>query len=278
MQQRFFESAKLRSGLSWKQFRLSLGISNHVHYRYEDCSLPSRVFKRALQIANMSPSYARKFRYSLRKERGETVITLRRNAALAEFLGICLGDGNLEHHWTAIFGDKLKDTIYLRNYVIPLIRKVTDINPRFSTTRPDENFVILYSTALSRALHKQGLPYGDKIKNKAQIPLWIFARKKMLEACIRGLFDTDGCVYGFRRQPPARGRKAIVSFEFGKDSLLAGNVFRALHMLGYSPRLMPNRNECRLGFNKDVVMFMNKIKPANMKHWHNFLRWHGPVV
>ena len=257
---------------------MSLGIANHVHYRYEDCTLPLRVFKKAIELARISPRKAKTFDYSPRKEPWELVTELRRDVALAELVGICLGDGNLEHHWIAIFGDKSKDTIYLRRHVIPLIRRIIHVKPKFKTNRPDENFVILYSTAAAKSLHQLGLPYGDKIKNGAQIPKWIFRQRKMLEACIRGLFDTDGCVYGFLRRPPARGRKAIVSFEFGKGSFLAMNVYRGLRMLGYSPRMMPHRNECRLAVNKDVVTFMHKIKPANRKHWNNFRRWYGPVV
>jgi len=237
-----------------------------------------RVFKRAVKLAKMSSSEASKYDYSYREERGKTTAVLKRDTSLAELLGICLGDGDLERHWIAIFGDKSKDTTYLRRHVIPLIRRAIHLNPKFRTTRPDENFVILYSTSAARALNKLGLPYGDKIKNHACIPDWVFRRRKMLEACVRGLFDTDGCIYGFIRRPPARGKKAIASFEFGRGSLLAANVFRALRILGYKPRMMRHRNECRLAFNEDVIAFMNKIKPANRKHWDSFRRWYGPVV
>jgi len=117
-----------------------------------------------------------------------------------------------------------------------------------------------------------------KIEQGARIPRWVFRNKSYLPACLRGLFDTDGCVYGFRRKPPATGSKAIISFEFGKGSFLAKDAQRALGRLGYLPRMKPHRNECRLAFNEDTVRFMREIKPANEKHWENFLRWHGPVV
>ena len=277
-QRQFVENTKLRSGLAWRAYRKSLGITNHTHYRYEDCTLPLRVFRKAIKIAGMSATEAKRFNYVLRKEPQEQTLKLRKDAALAEFLGICLGDGNLEPHWLAIFGDKANDTIYLKCHVAPLIRRTLKLNPKFKANRPDENFLVLNSTAAVRALHQLGLPIGDKIKNGARIPKWIRARRRLLEACLRGLFDTDGCVYGFCRRPPARGRKAIISFEFGVGSRLTGDVHRALCRLGYSPRMMPHRNESRLAVNSDIVSFMNRIKPSNSKHWDNFRRWYGPVV
>lgn len=278
MQRRFLEYAKLRSGLIWREFDKSLCISNHVNYRYKVCSLPLQVFRKTLRVARMSQSEAEKFNYRMVEQPSEMVLRLNRNASLAELVGICLGDGHLTPRTLAVFGSKSEDTEYLTHRVLPVMRDVLGRTPKLNTNRPDENFLVVNSTAASKALHRLGLPYGDKIANHARIPAWVFKRRSFLVACLRGLFDTDGSVYGFRRIPLARGSKAIVSFEFGKGSLLAKNVFRALRRLGFSPRMMPHRNECRLGFNADIVRFMSEIKPLNAKHRQNFLRWHGPVV
>lgn len=278
MQKRFIEYAKLRSGLSWRGFRGSLGIRNHVHYRYEDCSLPLKVFKRALKVSKISPTQARTFDYHYVKVGPEIVRRLNPNNGLAELVGICLGDGHLRPYTLQIFGDKSKDTIYLLEHVLPLMRTVLKATPKLRSGRPDENFLVLNSAAAARSLHRVGLPYGDKIEKGARIPKWVFKRKSFLQACVRGLFDTDGCAYGFRRRSSTNGSKAIISFEFGKGSLLARDVHRALRLLKYAPRMMPHRNECRLAVNEDTVRFMSEIGPANGKHWENFLRWHGPVV
>jgi len=226
----------------------------------------------------MSQAEAGRFRYSFRKEPSELVLTVKRGADLAELIGICLGDGNLEPNTLAIFGNQSTDTAYLVDHVVPLMRRTLKLTARLKKNRPDENYLVLNSTAAVRALNQLGLPIGDKIRNGASIPRWILTRKKLLEACLRGLFDTDGCVYGFCRRPPAGGRKAIVSYEFGRGSRLTRDVYRGLRRLNYSPRMMPHRNECRLAVNSDIVSFMNRIKPMNRKHWDNFRRWYGPVV
>ena len=278
IQQQFVEHTKLRSGLSWRRYRKRLGIGNHVHYRYEDCSIPLHVFRKALQVAKVTHKEAKRFRYRLVKSPEETTLKLNRSTATAEFVGICLGDGHLSRYCLAIFGDKSKDTAYLLRHVKPLTRRVLKLTPKFKTNRPDEKFLAVNSAAGMRALHKLGLPYGDKIANHARIPEWVFRRNSLMQACLKGLFDTDGCVYGFKRLPPARGSKAIISFEFGNGSLISEDVYRALRKLRYTPRMMKQRNECRLAVNKDIVRFMNEIGPANRKHRDNFARWHGPVV
>ncbi len=278
MQRRFFEYAKLRSGLTWREFRSTLGIGNHRHYRYEECSLPFNVFVTGLRVAKISKKHARRFHFRVIKVGPENLVKLSHSKSLAELVGICLGDGHLRPYVLSVFGDKLRDAVYLREHVLPLVRKVLGTKAKMNTARPDENFVVLYSASASRSLHAAGLPFGNKIRNHARIPAWVFRKKSFLRACVRGLFDTDGCVYGFRRKSPRRVSKAIISFEFGPGSLLARNVKTGLKQLGYSPRMMPHRNECRLAFKTDIVRFMNDIKPANEKHWQNFLRWNGPVV
>lgn len=278
MQRQFVEDTKKRSGLTWKEFRNSLRIGSHVCYRYEICSLPLRVFTRALRISGTSRREAEKFEYGIVKQPSEIVLKLRKEKTTAELVGICLGDGHLRPYTMMVFGDKSNDTSYLHCHVQPIIQSALGLTARLNTNRPTENFLVINSIAATRSLHRLGLPYGDKIANHARIPNWIFSRKSWLIACLRGLFDTDGCVYGFRRIPPVRGSKAIISFEFGNGSLLAKNVHRALRRLGYSPRMMPHRNECRLAVNKDIARFMKEVQPANLKHHRNFERWYGPVV
>lgn len=143
---------------------------------------------------------------------------------------------------------------------------------------PFQAALVIVTPAGTRGLNRVGLPYGDKIANRARIPKWAFQRKSWLAACLRGLFDTDGCVYGFKRLPPARGSKAIISYEFGSGSIIPKDVYKALCKLGYAARMRTEKNECKLTANKDIERFMNEIKPANRKHRNNFARWHGPVV
>lgn len=127
---RFVEHTKLRSGLSWRQYRKRLGIANHVHYRYEDCSMPLHVFRKALKVAKVTHNEAKRYRYRLVKSPEETILKLYRSKATAEFVGICLGDGHLNPYYLAIFGDKSKDTAYLLRHVKPLTPQSSQTNAK----------------------------------------------------------------------------------------------------------------------------------------------------
>lgn len=108
-----------------------------MHYRYENCTLPLRVFRRTIRLAGMSQAEAGRFRYSFSKEPSELVLTVKRGADLAELIGICLGDGNLEPNTLAIFGDKSTDTAYLVDHVAPLMRRTLKLTARLKKNRPD---------------------------------------------------------------------------------------------------------------------------------------------
>ena len=41
----------------------------------------------------------------------------------------------------------------------------------------------------------------NKKKNKIRIPSWIYTNNDYLKACIRGLVDTDGCLYKKYKYP-----------------------------------------------------------------------------
>lgn len=183
-QKRFIEYAKLRSGKSRREFRKSLDIRNHVHYRYEKCSLPLRVFQRALKISNISPARAKTFHYRYVESGHKIALRLNPNTDLAELIGICLGDGHLRQYTLQVFGDKSKDTIQLLEHVLPLMRKVLRVTPKLRTKRPDENFLVLNSAVVARSLHRVGLRYGDKTENGARIPKWIFNRKSLVQGCV----------------------------------------------------------------------------------------------
>lgn len=57
-------------------------------------------------------------------------------------------------------------------------------------------------------------------------------------------------MYGFRRKATPVSSKALISYEFGKGSLLTKDIHGALVQLGYAPRMMPHRNETRLASTK----------------------------
>jgi len=48
---------------------------------------------------------------------------------------------------------------------------------------------------LYRFLLTKGLKKGNKVKQQVDVPHWIKINKNFSKYCLRGLIDTDGCVY-----------------------------------------------------------------------------------
>jgi len=65
-------------------------------------------------------------------------------------------------------------------------------------TRPSGTNVVrilLSRVELVRHLHNLGLKIGNKVKQLLDIPDWIKVNPEYSKVCLRGLIDTDGCVF-----------------------------------------------------------------------------------
>lgn len=128
------------------------------------------------------------------------LLITKQSEELAELIGVVLGDGNIwirekSHYYLTIAGDIVKDKKYLTQYVSDLIEKLFNIKPKVRYHyKNNEIFIYIGSKDVVYTLIHYGLKAGNKKKNNAGIPKWIFNNRKFLARCIRGLMDTDGCV------------------------------------------------------------------------------------
>lgn len=131
-----------------------------------------------------------------RKSHRKKVILPRRSDMLAEFLGIMMGDGGINNLWQiTITLNSVADAKYAR-YVVVLCKKLFGISPAVRKRKGKRALVIsLASTSVVDFLVSQGLPRGNKIKNGLKIPNWIFSKDSYQKSCLRGMLDTDGCIF-----------------------------------------------------------------------------------
>lgn len=116
---------------------------------------------------------------------------------LAEFLGICFGDGHLalddkrNDYRLDIVGHAEDDKEYLRKHVCNLLIKLFAVNPKFLESRHTRTLVLyIRSKDLIFFINGLGMPIGKKME--LIIPNEIKGSKSFMGAFIRGLFDTDG--------------------------------------------------------------------------------------
>jgi len=173
---------------------------------------------------------------------------------LAEFCGIMLGDGYFYKRGVRIAFDK-RCVGYI-NYVNNLFEKLTGVMLKLLTIKTtNQAYLYFYGTKFAQELSTFGLITGNKIENNVGIPSWIKENNEYSKMCIRGLIDTDGCVYICKRER----RKYIKFTNFNRRLLLE---FKELALkLGYHFASANRKNVCL--YRKDeVARFINEIKPV----------------
>jgi intein/homing endonuclease len=196
---------------------------------------------------------------------------LKKTKDLAELIGIILGDGNLgiyPQYKNGVNTGKARCQ-YLRIYcnlnekqyageLEKILTQVFNKKPYcYERSRASELYLEISQKNLDKSL---GIKTGDKIKNKVTIPQWIFKNKECLTACLRGIFDTDGCCY------KTGAKYLIINFTNHNFNLLSGINF-ALEKLGFHPYLKKSKRDVELGRQLEIRKFFSIIAPRNRKHY-----------
>lgn len=145
---------------------------------------------------------------------------------MCELIGSIIGDGNIydkKPYYVEITGDSKLDEEYhtrLCNICIKQLRYSPKIKFRAGAirTRINKKEFVLW-------LKELGIPVGAGKFCTVMIPAQILHQQKLLIPCIRGIFDTDGCV----------------SFDFRK-TYKKPYVRIVLHM--YNPNLLKQIHQC----------------------------------
>lgn len=181
-------------------------------------------------------------------------------------LGILLGDGALSRTHSsvqiAITGRKFEDRDYLMSHVRPMFTKLFAL-PLKVRLRKGENAVDLYtySKRVALTLHEWGMPFGRK-------KLFNLTPRIALKegSFVRGLFDTDGCIY------TKYGQYRQIQFKSASDSLMTF-VKECLVKLGFHPTSITS-DDAKFRFflsrQAEVDSFFRFIQPRNPKHLKRF--------
>ncbi|PIV46259.1 hypothetical protein COW09_00370 [bacterium (Candidatus Moisslbacteria) CG12_big_fil_rev_8_21_14_0_65_36_11] len=189
---------------------------------------------------------------------------------LAEFVGIILGDGGITQYQVTISFHSVNEKEYSK-FVVKLIKKLFNvpIGIYYDKNYLKFDLVISRSELVRFCTEKLGLKKGNKIKQQVDIPDWIKQNKKYSIACVRGLIDTDGCVFTHRYKVNGKWynyRK--LSFKSHSKSLCQ-SVVNILEENGLNPRLAQKR-DVRLDSIEDVQKYFRLIgfnNPKNLKRY-----------
>ena len=116
---------------------------------------------------------------------------------LAEFIGIMLGDGNIYENGVRISCDSRWPEYII--YIEKLMYRIFGIYFKQYKGKANCIHLYVYNELLVNKLLQLGLQRGDKIVNNIGVPEWIQKNQVYSERCLRGLIDTDGCLYWCKR-------------------------------------------------------------------------------
>jgi len=109
-----------------------------------------------------------------------------------------MGDGGMTNRQFTITLHHIDDLAYSK-FVVALIKKLFAVTPTVRHLAASSvNIIVVSRSGLIEYLHKLGLPIGNKVKQRFDIPQWIKENCDYMIACVRGLVDTDGCIFTHR--------------------------------------------------------------------------------
>lgn len=180
-----------------------------------------------------------------------------------------MGDGSLSRYQAAISLHRTNDAAYA-DFVTKFCEKLFGFMPGH-TDRPRISVLVITLSRIEivRYLNKRGLPIGHKIRQKLDMPLWVRNRRPYAIACVRGLVDTDGCIFTHRYK--AKGRwYAYKKLSFSSASpKLRHTVHDLLTEWGMHPRFAGEK-DIRLESTADIERYFRLVGTHNPKHLNRY--------
>lgn len=204
------------------------------------------------------------------------------NEKLAYFCGFILGDGSIyirkEKHDYCIkaVGNPKDEKAYYDRILQPLIKELFDITIKMKAY--DKNttygFQISSKQLVEFLTEEIGLPTAPKYEN-LHLPKAFYQDEKLIRACIRGIFDTDGCIC-FKKRSATSDAYPVISITSKSSALISqinaileGLQLKGVQLINYELR----DTRLKRGFNNISRIEINGRK--NLKRWTNSIgTWH----
>src|SRR3989344_961923 len=200
-----------------------------------------------------------------------------RDQDLAEFMGIMLGDGHLSNFQVSIATNSETDIDHA-HHIANLIRELFGVKAKISFKKKERAVTVVASSIkLVRLIHRYGMPIGNKLKLGLNIPGWIIKNKLFQKTFIKGLFDTDGCIYLDHHEIKNKIYKNLGWTITSYSGKLRTDVMVILRSLGYSPTCRGSQMSVYMRRKNDIERYFQEIWSNNRKHLKRYKNYYGRV-
>ncbi|OGI12166.1 hypothetical protein A3K64_02425 [Candidatus Micrarchaeota archaeon RBG_16_36_9] len=183
--------------------------------------------------------------------------------ALAEEIGLHIGDGTLllPRNYFALRGYARDEYEYYKNYISKLYKNIYNFNPKIFTRGSICGFEKCSRAIFSFKNKIIGLPHGKKSYD-VDIPEIVkkSRNEKLIAACIRGILDSDGCIWFSKN-----GKYPRIEIS-SKSKRLIRSIGFYLDKMGFQPNLQYDDTKIVLNGEVMLNLWMEKIGTNHPKH------------
>ena len=199
---------------------------------------------------------------------------LKLNSELCELVGAFIGDGYLSRYGkkgivVGVTGNAILDEDYLKFHLVSIVKKYFPSAKPSLCYRKDENTLQLrfYSPELADFLLSLGFLPGIKTRT-VKIPLIIEQDKQLLYSTIRGIFDTDGCLFFDNRKKYKRPypRITIQIASIPLITQLEKHLSQEFSLYVDKSNRDGKRNTLEIYGHEQLERFLKQIGSSNKRH------------
>ncbi len=195
---------------------------------------------------------------------------------LAEFIGIFLGDGGFRNSWQVTVSFNHRADRAYAEFIRGLVRRLFDLDAaRYIRPRWSSADLVISSTTLVEFLESIGLPRGRKSEVIHAVPSWVSSVDAYRLACLRGLMDTDGCVYQHRYAVHGKTYTYPKLCFAGSIPSLCQFVEESFRQLGLRPYTHPNGQRIYVTSVDAVHRYFDVVGTHNPRYQERFRQYSG---
>lgn len=218
------------------------------------------------KTASKSKLMVNKIKYSREDIKRSLKLPDKLTEELAEEIGMHLGDGTLsaKKHYFSVRGD-IKEEAYYANFVLPLYKKIYNLDLKLLKKYNVCGFEISSKGLYEFKSKTLGFVSGEKA-HRIKIPEQIIQSndKGIFAAFLRGVFDTDGCVYIVKKK-----KYPSVSITITSKKAIT-QITKMLEKMGFAPYLSLKNYSVTLYGTHRVKKWFDEIGSHNPKHLKRF--------
>jgi DNA-binding transcriptional regulator WhiA len=185
---------------------------------------------------------------------------------LSEVIGAICGDGGLTEWQLALSFNAQLDFQYAV-FIHREIERLFGVDGRLALRRGHRNTIqITFSGRnLSDVLQSLGVSTGNKLKKGLDMPVWVKEYPEYRAAFLRGLLDTDGCIFIDNHKLNNKNYSHLGVCWRSYSPALCVSIAESLKMLGYRPTIS-SKNSVYLRRQKEIIMFFTEIGSRNLRN------------